>query len=562
MKKRLGLFLLTGLLSVCPPGLRGQDAASNTGTDAKAQAEEPSGVATNDASEEGHRIARGPIVRIGKNATLRTNETAEAVVVVGASAKVQGKVRDALVDIGGDIELDGEVDDAVVCVLGNIKLGPHAIVHHDVVSVGGHITAADGAVIEGRTQEVDFENTVGLNLGWLRDWFVHCFLLMRPLSLQVGFVWVIAGIVFLFYLLIAALFPYPVHVCREELSRRPATTFLVGLLAKFLAPLLIVVLAITGIGLVVAPFVWAALFLGAIVGKIALAEWIGLRLVSGASGPAWKKPLVGFVLGTAVILVLYTIPVVGFLTFLLMSVWGLGCAATAAFIGLRRETPPTPAAPPTYAFPPAPAPAPMPFVPPTAPVVPVMPIQPATAPAASNPAPASPSIASAAPMRSEPASTASAETAVPFALPPENPPRPGVPPAIPETAMYPRAGFWQRVAAGLLDLILIALSLGFSGILPRSGLFTAVLSLAYFVGLWSWRGTTIGGIVLGLKVVRVDDQPLSPMVCLVRALGAVLSMCVLFLGFFWIAWDGEKQGWHDRIAGTYVLKLPRGTPLL
>jgi uncharacterized RDD family membrane protein YckC len=51
-------------------------------------------------------------------------------------------------------------------------------------------------------------------------------------------------------------------------------------------------------------------------------------------------------------------------------------------------------------------------------------------------------------------------------------------------------------------------------------------------------------------------------VALVRGLGAALSVVVLFLGFFWIAWDPDKQGWHDRIAGTVVIRLPRGTPLV
>ena len=39
-------------------------------------------------------------------------------------------------------------------------------------------------------------------------------------------------------------------------------------------------------------------------------------------------------------------------------------------------------------------------------------------------------------------------------------------------------------------------------------------------------------------------------------------MVVFFLGFLWIAWDAERQAWHDKIAGTVVLKLPRGTPLV
>ena len=76
------------------------------------------------------------------------------------------------------------------------------------------------------------------------------------------------------------------------------------------------------------------------------------------------------------------------------------------------------------------------------------------------------------------------------------------------------------------------------------------------------RGTTIGGIVLGLKVARIDGQPITLTVALVRALAGAFSILVLFLGILWIAWDRDKQGWHDRVAGTVVLRLPRATPLL
>ena len=131
-----------------------------------------------------------------------------------------------------------------------------------------------------------------------------------------------------------------------------------------------------------------------------------------------------------------------------------------------------------------------------------------------------------------------------------------VPAALPETLSYPKAGFWERMAAAFLDIVLLGIC---TAVVGR---FAPVVALAYFAGMWAWRGTTIGGIVLGLKVVRFDGQPLSFPVALIRALAAAFSIVVLFLGILWIAWDSDKQGWHDKIAGTVVLKLPKGTPLL
>jgi uncharacterized RDD family membrane protein YckC len=86
--------------------------------------------------------------------------------------------------------------------------------------------------------------------------------------------------------------------------------------------------------------------------------------------------------------------------------------------------------------------------------------------------------------------------------------------------------------------------------------------LAFFSGLWLWNVTTVGGIVLNLQVVRQDGQPLSFLTAIVRSLAALFSACILFLGFFWIGWDRDKQGWHDKIAGTVVVRLPRAVSLV
>ncbi len=110
----------------------------------------------------------------------------------------------------------------------------------------------------------------------------------------------------------------------------------------------------------------------------------------------------------------------------------------------------------------------------------------------------------------------------------------------------------------MLDFILVGILGGLTHFPPLGFL----VALTYFAAMWTWKGTTIGGIVLGLKVVRADGGAVTFAAALVRALAAAFSIFVLFLGFLWIAWDGEKQGWHDKIAGTVVLRLPRGTPLV
>ena len=88
-----------------------------------------------------------------------------------------------------------------------------------------------------------------------------------------------------------------------------------------------------------------------------------------------------------------------------------------------------------------------------------------------------------------------------------------------------------------------------------------VLLVAYHIAFVAWRGTTVGGIICQLRVVKVDGTPIRFVDPLVRGLSAIFSTVVVGLGFFWIVRDPERQAWHDRIAGTYVVRVPRNYPI-
>jgi uncharacterized RDD family membrane protein YckC len=80
---------------------------------------------------------------------------------------------------------------------------------------------------------------------------------------------------------------------------------------------------------------------------------------------------------------------------------------------------------------------------------------------------------------------------------------------------------------------------------------------AYGAVMWKMRGSTVGGIVFDLQVVRVDGRAVDWETAIVRALGCFLSLAVAGLGFIWIAFDAGGQAWHDKIAGTVVVRVPR-----
>jgi uncharacterized RDD family membrane protein YckC len=127
----------------------------------------------------------------------------------------------------------------------------------------------------------------------------------------------------------------------------------------------------------------------------------------------------------------------------------------------------------------------------------------------------------------------------------------------------PKAGFWIRFLAILIDGIIVAvvnsaiaavLSLNTNG---RSGL-QILLGLVYYVYFWSksspWPGQTIGSKLLNIRVIRTDGSDLELSQSLIRYVGFFISAICLLIGLIWAAFDPNKQGWHDKIAGTYVIK--------
>jgi uncharacterized RDD family membrane protein YckC len=86
---------------------------------------------------------------------------------------------------------------------------------------------------------------------------------------------------------------------------------------------------------------------------------------------------------------------------------------------------------------------------------------------------------------------------------------------------------------------------------------TVLLVIAYFTFFWTLVGYTPGKALLGLRVVRQDRTKLSFGRSILRFLSYWISAIPLFLGFFWVLWDSKRQGWHDKIAGTQVVYIPK-----
>ncbi|HUW21228.1 MAG TPA: RDD family protein [Candidatus Bathyarchaeia archaeon] len=120
------------------------------------------------------------------------------------------------------------------------------------------------------------------------------------------------------------------------------------------------------------------------------------------------------------------------------------------------------------------------------------------------------------------------------------------------------AGFWIRLLAILIDALVIATGQRMCRLIlqpPWREVFSSVLSLAYTPVMLYYYQATLGKLALDLKVVSVDGKKLGIFQVLLREwIGKFISAIVLGLGFLWVAFDKDKRGWHDKLAGTKVVK--------
>lgn len=114
------------------------------------------------------------------------------------------------------------------------------------------------------------------------------------------------------------------------------------------------------------------------------------------------------------------------------------------------------------------------------------------------------------------------------------------------------ATFWERFLAIFIDGIVLSFANQMLKHMPMAGFLIGAL---YAILLWvNWNGQTLGKKVMKIKVVREDGKPLDYQTAIIRYLGYMLSGAVLLLGFLWVIWDSKKQGWHDKLAKTLVVK--------
>jgi uncharacterized RDD family membrane protein YckC len=428
------------------------------------------------------------------------------VTVIG-NAKMTGIVGQDMVTVFGDAEVDGPVNHDLVVVFGNLKLGPNAVLSGDCVVVFGAIDQNAKAVLNREAFQL-----MPLFSG-LGNYFRSGPLLGRIMPPALKFVWIVAACFFLVYLLTALILPKQTAAGVKKLEENLFLCWGIGVLIMILfAPAMIILIA-TGVGILLVPFVLLAALAFGVLGKASTMELLGLQILRRIRPDAETPSITAFLIGFLIVTIIYMIPVLGLLVWMILQPLALGAAALSVFGSMRKNGNGT---------------------------VPVIP-----GPSGSTPPPSTdsaPDAGNASQSGFGGASTATLHCGAAIA-------------ASDITAM-PRAGFWIRTAATALDFILLGIVLHFADH------FFLLVWAVYHIAMWTWRGTTIGGIICRLKVVRTDGRPLDFGVALVRALSSILSAVALCLGFFAVGWSRTCQSWHDMIADTVIVRVPHGSAMI
>lgn len=429
---------------------------------------------------------------------------------VGADVHVASgeRVRE-LVVVFGDATIEGTVARDVAVILGTLHLAGTADVGGDVALIGGDLVVDSGAVVEGDLAVIGGSGDIpatfspggdqvvlgpGLpfqKLGGVVPWFTDGLLLARPIVPSLPWIWVVVALAALLYLGINFVFEEPVRSCADVLSRKPLTAGLSGILVLLLVGPISLVLAISVIGIPVVPFLWLSLLLLGVFGRVAVARWLGGRIMAEVSAGDRLEATRSVALGVTVICLAYMVPLVGFAAWAVIGILGLGAAAATVIDGIRRERP-----------------------------------------AAVGPARTDPSIS----FPSRPAPSDHSDYGAP---------------RMDSRAL---AGFGSRLGAVALDFILVMIVANLVD-LDDFGVVILIM-VAYHIALWAWQSTTVGGIICRIRVVRSDGARLQFTDALVRGLASIFSAAVIGLGWLWILWDPRRQAWHDKIAKTYVVRVP------
>jgi uncharacterized RDD family membrane protein YckC len=130
----------------------------------------------------------------------------------------------------------------------------------------------------------------------------------------------------------------------------------------------------------------------------------------------------------------------------------------------------------------------------------------------------------------------------------------------------PRASFFRRLGAFLIDIVIVGAAGGVvlgvlaaidDSLLPLGYAFWLVASIAYAIYVTCGpSGQTVGKRILGIRVIDFGTGgSIGRGRAVIRYIGQIISSWICYLGFLWMLWDREKQTWADKMANSVVVPV-------
>jgi hypothetical protein len=287
------------------------------------------------AADEGELSTTGRVVFVtGGDVEVGADEQADAVVVISGDVDIAGTVNGLLVVDGTATTHPGATIDTIGVVNGTVDLAAGTTVLGDVLQLSSAVHGAENAVIGGSVKDI---------AGDVAGFAIFMGVAALAMWVGIGIATILAG------LLIAGLAGRQARTAAALIRERPGTTFLVGLLAMVVTPVVAGLAMVTivgipaGFGLLLV--IWpAAAFIGYIVAAIWLGQWLLGRREGTAAA---ERPYAAATVGLLAAFVIGLIPIVT----AILSLFGLGAVVLAAWRTVRgtgltprlAQTQPTPA---------------------------------------------------------------------------------------------------------------------------------------------------------------------------------------------------------------------------
>jgi len=410
------------------------------------------------------------------------------VVLLGGKGTIEGNINGDLVLLGSEATFAGNVNGSLVVIGSKLRAEPGAHVNGDFANIASNVVDSKNISVTG--EKVDLGRIGVVPVAPFFKEVISNVFLVRPMSPTSEFSWGLAVLGLALCLFLGWLFPQTFVETDTILQKRPAPAFLTGLAVILGGAVLSALLVITVIGIIALPFLGIAWFILDLFGKTAVSYTIGKRIFPNAASHG-HATLAWILAGTIVRLILYCIPVVGFIA------WGIvlliGAGSFAIYL-VERYRPATNGRP----------------LPPSA--------QPGTA---------------------TPPVTHSTQLALG-----------SVEPVVALT--LPKAQFVPRLGANLIDLVVLYAVLSSLHLTRVTLLVWVIYRFGMYVWKSATLGQLVLNLRIQKSngATLVGDYSTSA----IRALSGLISLIPLGLGFIWILFSKDLDAWHDKISNTHVVQ--------